>query len=104
MNVDYHALQCFLYSPGGSIANLHFMWQVPDGLPIKAACFQNSRPTIEMVRVLLPTFHMRAMSRVIFHKFGQITSDVKPFCSEVFLQGNNRYSHFMYIKPFIYVY
>ena len=60
------------------------MWQVPDSLPIKAACFQNSRPTIEMVRVLLPTFHMRAMSRVIFHKFGQITSDVKPLALKYF--------------------
>ena len=83
-----HGLSCpsmlLIYSPGGSIANLHFMWQVPNGLPDKAAYFQNSQPTIERVRVLLPTFHTRAMRRAIFDKFGRISTDVKPLALRYF--------------------
>ena len=67
-----------IYSPGGSIANLQFMWQVPQDVTDQTVYFESSQATIERIKALLPTFHTRAMKRAMFEKFGHIFNNVKP--------------------------
>ena len=73
-----------IYSPGGSIANLQFMWQVPQDVTDQTVYFESSQATIERIKALLPTFHTRAMKRAMFEKFGRISSNVKPLALRYF--------------------
>ena len=67
-----------IYSPGCSIANLQFMWQVPQDVTDQTVYFDSSQATIERIKALLPTFHTRAMKRAMFVKFGLISNNFKP--------------------------
>uniref|UniRef100_A0A1X7TME8 Uncharacterized protein n=1 Tax=Amphimedon queenslandica TaxID=400682 RepID=A0A1X7TME8_AMPQE len=68
-----------MYAPGGSIANLHFMWPLPLDISDESILHQRSQSTIEKIKLLLPVFHTRAMKRAMFDKFGRISKNVKPF-------------------------
>lgn len=68
-----------MYAPGGSIANLHFMWPLPLDVSDESVLHQGSQPTIERIKPLLPVFHTRAMKRAVFDKFGRICKNIKPF-------------------------
>ena len=69
-----------IYSPGGSIANLQFMWPVPQDVTDEAMYFESSQATIERIKPQLPIFHTRTMKRAVFEKFGRtcISNNVKP--------------------------
>ena len=73
-----------IYSPGGSIENLQFMWQVPQDATDQTVYFESSQATIERIKALLPTFHTRAMKRAMFEKFGCISNNVKPLALRYF--------------------
>lgn len=90
-----------IYSPGGSIANLYFMWQVPCDLPDKVLYFEDSQATIERIRVLLPTFHTRAMRKAFFEKFGRISNKVKPLALRYFYKEVSGIVIAHYNLPFI---
>lgn len=73
------ACSCILlvYSPGGNVGNIHFLWKVSDDQDI-AECFQQSQGQIELIKQSIPTYHTRAMRASMFKKFGRISPDVKP--------------------------
>ena len=40
--------------------------------------FKQIQSVVEEVKLLLPTFHTRAMRKVLFQKFGRVSTGVKP--------------------------
>lgn len=63
-----------VYSPGGNIGNLHYLWKVsPD--TDSAHCFELSQSPIEKIKQEIPIFHTRAMRS---KKFGRISHNVQP--------------------------
>ncbi len=66
-----------IYSPGGNICNLHFLWRVPETGEI-GNYIQLSQPVIEAIKQNIPVYHTRAMKTAIFKKFGRVSSNVKP--------------------------
>jgi hypothetical protein len=65
------------YSPGGSIANLHSIWQLPQEHD-PTVYFDKSQSQVEEIKKVLPQIHTRAMRKAMFRKFGHISSGVKP--------------------------
>lgn len=49
-----------IYTPGGNVGNIHFLWKVPSGRDI-AEYYEKSQAEIENVKTHLPIFHTRAM-------------------------------------------
>ena len=65
------------HSPGNNAGNLHFVWRVPKEDHIEKI-FSQSQHVIETVRLQFPVFHIRAMRKTMFSKFGRIAPSVKP--------------------------
>ena len=72
-----YPIMLLTHSSGSNIGNLHFVWKLPAGKLIKAT-FEESIRTVEDIKQILPRYHMRAMRREMFTKFGQISPSVKP--------------------------
>ena len=68
----------FIYSAGGSVGNLQFLWRLPQEPNDPNNYFEQSQSVVEEVKLLLPTFHTRAMRKVLFQKFGRVSTGVKP--------------------------
>jgi hypothetical protein len=66
-----------VYSPGGNVGNLQFLWKVPDSNQVER-CFEQSQTVIESIKKHIPVYHTRAMKRAMFEKFGRVTSSLKP--------------------------
>ena len=68
----------FIYSAGGSVGNLQFLWRLPPEPNDPNNYFEQSQSVVEEVKLLLPTFHTRAMRKVLCQKFGRVSTGVKP--------------------------
>ena len=66
-----------IYSPGGNIGNLHFLWKVPTDSDVTSS-FEQSQVVIENIRSQIPRYHTRAMRSAMFEKFGRISPATKP--------------------------
>lgn len=66
-----------IYSPGGGIRNLQFLWRLPQQYDVNIL-FERSQPLIEEIKSKLPIFHTRAMRTSMFQKFGRISPNIKP--------------------------
>lgn len=67
-----------IYSPGGGIRNLQFLWRLPQQYDDVNILFERSQPLIEEIKSKLPIFHTRAMRTSMFQKFGRISPNIKP--------------------------
>lgn len=65
------------YSHGNNVGTLHFIWRLLDDLSVDDALSQSLK-CIEEAKQLIPIYHTRAMKRVLFSKFGRITTGIKP--------------------------
>ena len=63
------------YSAGGNSRNLNFVWTVSG---LEKEDFTKSLQIIEIIKEKVRTFHIRAMRKVLFTKFGQISPNCKP--------------------------
>ena len=59
---------------GNNHGNYHFIWKATG---TDAEIFQKSQAIIEKIRLVIPTYHTRAMRKQIQDKFGQLSSTVK---------------------------
>ena len=63
------------YSVGNNIGNFHFVRKCTGN---ESSIIENSQPTIEAVKQLLPVYHTRATRKQIQVKFGRLSQKVKP--------------------------
>ncbi len=78
-----------VYSPGGNVGILHFLWKVPRDIKIQTV-FEKSQAVIESVRCVIPQYHTRAMHAEMFKKFGRISPATKPLALRWFYkEGTN---------------
>ena len=68
----------FIYSAGGSVGNLQFLLRLPQEPNDPNNYFEQSQSVVKEVKLLLPTFHTQAMRKVLFQKFGRVSTGVKP--------------------------
>ena len=89
-----------MYSAGGNIGNLVFMWRVPDEIE-EHILFEQSQSVIETIKSVLPRYHTRAMRAATIQKFGRISTAVKPAILRYFykdLTGTCMYEFSVIIK------
>ena len=60
---------------GNNTGNFHFVWKFTGN---ESSIIENSQPTIEAVKQLLPVYHTRATREQIQVKFGQLSQKLKP--------------------------
>ena len=63
------------YAPRSCVGNLHWIWH-SKATDIDSA-LQSSQPLIERLKEDISQYHMRAMKRVMYEKFGPVTPSVK---------------------------
>jgi len=62
------------YSPGNNIGNIHWLW-LTDATVIFSAV-QSCHQVIESIKVNIPTYHTRAMRKVMYDKFGLVSRNM----------------------------
>ena len=63
------------YSPRSNVGNIHWIWQ-SDATSIDNAP-QTVQPIIERLKQNIPQYHMRAMQREVYAKFGLVSANTK---------------------------
>ena len=64
-----------LYSPGGNIGNLYWIWHTT--CTDISTALQSCQPILEGIRSDIPQFHTRAMRQAAYEKYGLISSCIK---------------------------
>lgn len=59
-----------IYSAGGSVGNLQFLWWLPQE-PNDSDYYVD---VFEEIKLLLPKYHTRVMQKVLIHKFGRVST------------------------------
>ena len=62
------------YSAGSNIGNIHWLWLTGD-TDISSA-IQSCHQVIESIKSCIPTYHTRAMRKVMFDKFGLVSKNM----------------------------